>query len=320
MGDLPAQSQSTSATVGDDEDASLVTEIVDTFYKIYGVHPGFRVNHAKGVVVKGSFVATPAASALSRAPLFDGSRIPITVRFSNDGGIPTIPDGAPANPKGMAIKFHMPDGSEAVMVILAVKFFPVATPESFRDLLVAISESPDDAPKPTRLDQFAASHPSVPAAFASAGTPDSFAHEVYCGLNAFIFIDKAGNRQAVRYIMVPEEVVYLNADEAARKHPDFLIDDLPQRIARTPVVFHLKAQLAAPGDQTKDPSQPWPDDRPLVDLGVLTLDTPVPDFLQVQKNLLFLPINLPDGIELSDDRFPVVRSKVYGEAFARRTG
>ena len=319
MGDLPAESLSTSATAGDD-DTSLVTEIVDTFYKIYGTHPGFRVNHAKGVVVKGSFVATPAASALSRAPLFDGTSIPITVRFSNDGGIPTIPDGAPANPKGMAIKFHMPDGAEAVMVILAVKFFPVATAESFRDLLVAISESPDDAPKPTRLDQFAASHPSVPAAFASAGTPDSFAHEVYRGLNAFIFVDKAGHRQAVRYIMIPEEVVYLTADEAARKHPDFLVDDLPQRIANSPVVFHLKAQLAAPGDQTKDPSQPWPDDRPLVDLGVLTLDTPVPDALQVQKNLLFLPINLPDGIELSDDRLPVIRSKVYGLAFARRTG
>jgi catalase len=69
MGDSPAESLTTSATVGDDDDTSLVTEIVDTFYKIYGAHPGFRVNHAKGVVVKGSFVATPAASALSRAPL-----------------------------------------------------------------------------------------------------------------------------------------------------------------------------------------------------------------------------------------------------------
>lgn len=179
MGDLPAENLPTPATVGGDDDTSLVTEIVDTFFKIYGTHPGFRVNHAKGVVVKGSFVATPEASALSRPPLFDGSTIPVTVRFSNDGGIPTIPDGAPANPKGMGIKFHMPDESEAVMVILAGRFFPVATPESFRDLLVAISESPDDAPKPTRLDQFAARYPSVPEAFASAGTPDTFAHEVY---------------------------------------------------------------------------------------------------------------------------------------------
>src|ERR1700744_2760483 len=187
------------------DDSALVAEIVDTFYKIYGTHPGFRVNHAKGVVAEGSFVATPAASALSRAVLFDGSRIPVTVRFSNDGGFPSVADGAPSNPKGMAIKFHLPGGSEVDMVIRAVKFFPVATGEQFRDLLVALSESPADAPKPTRLDQFAASHPTFPASFGSAPTPDTFADQEYHGINAFIFFDKAVPRRAVRYIMSPEK-------------------------------------------------------------------------------------------------------------------
>ena len=205
-----------TSTLASADDAALVTEIVDTFYKIYGTHPGFRVNHAKGVVAEGSFVATPAASALSRAALFSGSRIPVTVRFSNDGGFPTVPDGASGNPKGMAIKFHMPDGTEVDMVILAVKFFPVATGEQFRDLLVAISESPADAPKPTKLDQFAASHPTFPASFGSAPTPDSFADQEYHGIDAFIFVDKAGHRQAVRYIMSPERAVGLTAQEAAR--------------------------------------------------------------------------------------------------------
>jgi catalase len=299
------------------DDTALVTEIVDTFYKIYGTHPGFRVNHAKGVVAEGSFVATPAAAALTRAALFDGSRIPVTVRFSNDGGFPSVPDGAPSNPKGMAIKFHMPGGAEVDMVILAVKFFPVATGEQFRDLLVAISESPADAPKPTKLDEFTASHPTFPASFGSAPTPDSFADQEYHGIDAFIFVDKAGHRQAVRYIMTPEKAVTLTAEEAAKRPPDFLVDDLPERIAKRPVVFHLKAQLAAAGDQTKDPSQPWPADRKAVDLGVLTLDTPV-DTLEAQKKLLFLPTHLTDGIELSDDRLPVIRSEVYVLAFARR--
>src|ERR1700730_5640566 len=306
-----------TSTLANADDAALVTEIVDTFYKIYGTHPGFRVNHAKGVVAEGSFVATPAASALSSAAIFDGSKIPVTVRFSNDGGIPTVPDGAPGNPKGMAIKFHMPGGAEVDMVILAVKFFPVATGEEFRDLLVAISESPADAPKPTQLDQFAASHPKFPASFGSAPTPDSFADQEYHGIDAFMFVDKAGHRQAVRYVMTPEKSVHLTAEEAARKPPDFLVDDLPRRIAKRPVVFHLKAQLAAAGDQTQDPSKPWPDNRKVVDLGVLTLDTPV-DTLEAQKKLLFLPNRLTDGIELSDDRLPAIRSEVYVLAFARR--
>jgi catalase len=300
------------------DEAALTTQIVDTFYKIYGTHPGFRVNHAKGVVAEGSFVASTAASALSRAALFDSTRIPVTVRFSNDGGFPTIPDGTPSNPKGMAIKFHMPGGTDVDMVILGMKFFPVATGEQFRDLLVAISESPPDAPKPTKLDQFAASHPTFPAAFATGTTPDSFADQEYRSMNAFVFVDKAAHRQAVRYIMVPEKAVHLTAEEAVRKPPDFLEDDLPQRIAKKPVVFHLKAQLAAADDQTKDPSQPWPDDRKVVDLGVLTLDKPVADSLEAQKKLLFLPTHLTDGIELSDDRLPVIRAEVYALAFARR--
>jgi catalase len=318
MGDLPAGSLSTPAAA-DDDYASLANQIVDIFYKIYGSHPGFRVNHAKGIVAEGSFVATPAAVALSRAALFDGSSIPFTLRFSNDGGFPAIPDGAPGNIKGIAVKFHMPGRSEADIVMLAVKTFPMATGEGFRDLLMAISESPDGAPKPTRLDEFAASHPTVLASFNTAGTPDSFAHEEYRGLNAFIFVDKAGRRQAVRYIMTPEELVYLTADEAARHSADFLIDDLPQRIAKKRVVFHFKAQLAEAGDQTKDPSQPWPNDRQVVELGVLTLHKALANSREVQKDLLFLPTNLPDGIELSDDRMPVIRSAVYGVAFARRS-
>jgi catalase len=139
------------------------------------------------------FLTLPSRTViLSRAALFDGSTIPVTVRFANDGGFPTIPDGTPSNPKGMAIKFHMPGGTEVDMVILGMKFFPVATAEQFRDLLVTISESPPDAPKPTKLDQFASSHPTFPAAFATGTTPDSFANQEYRSMDAFMFIDKAG--------------------------------------------------------------------------------------------------------------------------------
>jgi catalase len=318
MSQAPAESQPTPAAP-DDDCTALATQIVDIFYKIYGTHPGFRVNHAKGIVAKGNFVATPAAAALSRAALFDGSSIPVTVRCSNDGGIPAIPDGAPGNIKGMAVKFHMPGGAEVDIVMLAVKTFPMATGEGFRDLLMAISESPEGAPKPTRFDEFAARHPTVSASFDTAGTPDSFAHEEYLGLNAFIFVDKAGRRQAVRYIMAPEQVVYLTADEAARQSPDFLIDDLPQRLAKKPAVFHLTAQLAEAGDQTKDPTLPWPNDRKVVDLGTLTLHETLANSREVQKDLLFLPTNLIDGIELSDDRMPLIRTAVYGVAFARRS-
>jgi catalase len=120
-----------------------------------------------------------------------------------------------------------------------------------------------------------------------------------CSVGAFLSA-RAVKKQTVRCLIVPEKLVHIAPEKAGKQPPDFLFDDLTRRIARKPVVFHLKAQLAEPGDQTNDASQPWPDDRKVVDLGVLTLTKVVPDSLEAEKKLLFLPTRLIDGIELSD--------------------
>lgn len=302
------------------EDQPIEEQIVDAMNKAFGRHPGFRANHAKGIVVEGTFKASPEAAGLSRAVLFDGSTIPVTVRFSDSTGVPNLPDGSKAaNPHGMAIKFHLPDGSDTDMVINSLKFFPVSTGEDFRDLLFALAASPPDAPKPTKIEQFAASHPSVPAAFATATTPYSFADEEYYGVNAFVLINKAGERQAVRYQMVPERTVHLDADDAAKRPPDFLVDELPERLKRGPVTFHLKAQLAEAGDSTMDATKPWPEDRKIVDLGVLTVSKAVVNSAEVQKTLLFVPGQLTDGIEQSDDPLIDLRNSAYAISFSRRS-
>ncbi|HEX7968434.1 MAG TPA: catalase family peroxidase [Stellaceae bacterium] len=302
------------------DDQPVEIQIVDAMNKAFGAHPGFRANHAKGVVVEGNFRGSPEAAALSKAALFTGGTIPVTVRFSDSTGIPNVPDGsAAANPHGMAIKFHLPDGSDTDMVINSLKFFPVASGADFRDLLLALAASPPDAAKPTKFDQFAAGHPKVPAAFATASTPDSFADEQYFGIDAFVFVNKAGERQAVRYQMVPERVVHLDAADAATRAPDFLMDELPERLKRGPVTFHLKAQLAAPSDPTKDATRPWPEDRKVADLGELTIDKAVANSAEAQKTLLFLPGQLTDGIEPSDDPLIDVRNGAYAESFSRRS-
>jgi catalase len=308
----------TSAAATADEQP-VPTQIVDLANKVDGVHPGFRAFHAKGVVVEGTFKASPNAARLSRATLFNGSSIPVTARFSDGSGMPTVPDGSPAMPRGIAIKYHLPGGHDTDMVTNSFKFFPVGTGEDFRDLLQAIVASPPDAPKPTKLEQFFAGHPNAPKAIGSLPIPDSFADEEYHGIDAFIFVSKSGQKQAVRYLIVPEKLVHLTPEQAAKQPPDFLFDELAKRIAQKPLVFHLKAQLAEPGDQTKDASQPWPDDRKIVDLGLLTLTRAVPNSLEAEKKLLFLPTNLTPGIELSDDPLPSVRAAAYGVSFGRRS-
>jgi catalase len=79
--------------------ADTATQIVDVINKTFGVRPGFRAAHAKGVVVEGSCTATPEAAELSKAAIFTGAKIPVTVRFSDNMGIPNFPDESPdANP------------------------------------------------------------------------------------------------------------------------------------------------------------------------------------------------------------------------------
>jgi catalase len=301
------------------DDAPLTTQIVDLANKVDGVHPGFRAFHAKGVVVEGTFTASPEAARLSRAVLFNGSTIRVTARFSDGAGVPTVPDGTPAMPRGIAIKYHLPGGADTDMVTNSFKFFPVGTGEDFRDLLTAIVASPPTAPHPNKLEQFFGTHPSAPKAIGSLPIPDSFADEEYHGIDAFIFVNKSGQKQAVRYVIAPEKLVHITAEEAAKQSPNYLFDDVAKRIAQKPIVFHLKAQLAAAGDQTKDASQPWPEDRKVVDLGVLTLTKVVPNSPEAEKKLLFLPTNLTTGIELSDDPLPTVRTGAYSVSFGRRS-
>ena len=74
-----------------------------------GVRPGFRPVHAKGVMFSGTFVPSPEAAELTRAPHASRPSTPVTVRFSASSGIPAVADNAPegSSPQGMATRFHL---------------------------------------------------------------------------------------------------------------------------------------------------------------------------------------------------------------------
>ena len=142
------------------EEESLPDQIVDALNKADGAFPGYRATHAKGLVAEGNFKPTREAAELSKASLLQGPTVPATFRFASGSGIPTIADGSPrANPHALAIKYHLADGGEADMALNSRKFFPVATGEEFRDLMLAAAASPPGAPKPTALEKFKAEHP-----------------------------------------------------------------------------------------------------------------------------------------------------------------
>ena len=52
---------------------------------------------------------------------------------------------------------------------------------------------------------------------------------------------------------------------------------------------------------------------------MLTLSKLVPDSLSAERKLLFMPTNLTEGMELSDDPLPTARTAAYAVSFARRS-
>jgi catalase len=95
------------------QDAPVAERIVETMQRLWGKHPGLRVNHAKGIVVEGSFTPAGTGARLSRASLFRGGPVPVTVRFSDATGRPNVADGSPAaRPNGIAVRFHIPGGEQ----------------------------------------------------------------------------------------------------------------------------------------------------------------------------------------------------------------
>lgn len=303
------------------QNANTATATVDTMNAIWGKHPGMRANHAKGVVVEGSFIPTAAALQLSKANLFAGPTVPMTVRFSASTGLPTLPDGSDdANPHGMSMRFRPAGGGDMDVVTNSLAFFPVATGEEFLELLQALAASGPDAAKPTKAEQFIAAHPSVPKAFASTATPTSYARETYNGIDAFIFVNADGTRQPFRFQFAPVAgAEHLSPADAKARAPDFLTAELRERLAKNPVAFRMMAQLANPGDQTKDPSKPWPADRRMVDLGTITLTKAANDSVAEEHALRLLPNRVPPGIEVSDDPLIDARVRSYLVSFGRRS-
>jgi catalase len=304
-------------------DKDLAQQIFDTMLQVPGVKAGFRPVHAKGIVCEGTFIPTADASKISKATHFQGASVPITVRFSAGATSPTVADNSPdANPRGMAIRFTLPGGGETDIVAISHNGFIVSNGEEFLALQKAIVATDPNKPHPWPIEAFITTHPAaLKFVQETQSIPASFATESFFANDAFIFVNKDGARQAMRYKILPEAGQHdLSDADAKTKSPDFLVDEIKTHLANGPIKFHLIAQLPNAGDPTIDPSIVWPDDRKTVDLGTISITSVVADSDAAQKALAFDPINLTDGIELSDDPLPTLRSSVYALSVAHRNG
>jgi len=292
----------------------LARQIFETMAQVPGIRAGHRIVHAKGLVCEGTFNPSGEASTLSKAAHFAGPEVPVTIRFSDGAPDPFVPDNSAfAGPRGMAIRFKLPGGKTTDIVAMSHNGFVVGTGEEFLALQKAILATDPAKPHPWPIEQFLGGHPvALKFVQENAIVPESFSTEQFFSNDSFAFVNQGGAKQPARYTIRPMlGPRHLSEEEAKTKSPDFLIQDLKARLAQAPIQFALVAQLPNPGDPTHDPSIVWPADRKEIGLGTINILAVAADNAAAENTLAYFPTNLVDGIELSDDPFPDLRSRVY---------
>src|SRR4029450_5890528 len=96
-----------------------------------------------------TFTPSPEAAKLTRAPHAGKPSTPVTVRYSDSTGVPTIPHNAPKRPgpRGIAVRFHLGDHAHTDIVAHSTDGFPVRTGEEFLEFLRAAAASGAGPPR-----------------------------------------------------------------------------------------------------------------------------------------------------------------------------
>ncbi len=286
-------------------------DLVEALHTTFGKHNA-RAIHAKGLIFEGTFVPSKEAHELTKAPHLQNQESKVLVRFSDFTGIPNIADNDPdANPRGLGIKFILPDESTTDIVAASYNGFPVATSEEFKELLLAIATTPDKEKKGSPLDLFFESHPIAKTFLTTQKISASFASINYFGVNSFKFINNEDNSKFIRYQFISESgEQFLSTEEAKEESSEYLFTEIKERIKQGSIKFKLYAQIAEEGDKIEDPSIAWPDSRQRVLLGEITVTKLSKNTKEEDKSFAVNPGNIPEGIEIADPMLQL-RAKSY---------
>ena len=295
------------------------------FLQVNGPHPGFRLNHAKGVCVTGWFDSTGEAIAVSKAAVFQVGKVPVVGRFSLAGGMPFQVD-KPTTVRALALQFLPSGAQEWRTATLNIPVFAVNSARGFYDQLFATAPDPRTGkPDPAKMTAFLGAHPETAKALSiiSKRTISSgFFDSTFNGLNAFRFVNSAGASVPVRWSFLP----MASLPEQAMPQPtpadeNYLFDALIAQIHRHPLQWRLMITVGAADDPTDDATRPWPNERRNIDAGTVTIDQVASEDGGAScTGINFDPLVLPNGIEASDDPLLSARSAVYARSFTIRAG
>ncbi|MFQ3207449.1 MAG: catalase [Glaciecola sp.] len=293
------------------------TDLVDIFEKLGGKHPGFRKAHAKGMCASGTFVPAPNENFKGAALLVNGD-LPVSMRFSLGGANPNSDERAPGT-RGLGMQIKLPNGSLHTFTGNNFPVFAGKDPETFFGFLSTLLPDENGNTDPAKTMAFIKANPSVQANAMwnqQAQTPASWANTGFFGLHTFHFTQANGEKTKFRWDIQPSlGVKTLDKDEAAKMPEEFLVDTFAKQLKDGIVSFTIMASLGEPEDSEIDPSQQWPDTRPQVALGTVTVTANGGDAC---KTTNFDPNVMSAGFTPSADPILRMRSPAYAISFGKR--
>ncbi|WP_391203357.1 catalase family peroxidase [Psychrobacillus sp. L4] len=299
----------------------LPTDAIDTLEKIQGKFPGARRAHAKGVFYEAIFTPNGNAIPYTTAGHLQKEAVPVLVRFSNSPPNPTAADLLSPF-KGMSVQFHLPNGTASHLVSTTIPMFITKDPKTFIDMLKILT---DDKTGLDKLDlglgilNIIKKYPERKNILLALKEqlkqpPTSYARLHYYPIHAFYFVNKEGKRKPIKYEWQPAQEENSLKTEAKITSPDYLSEELNERLLNGSVSFNLVIRLGEEGDVTDDPTDPWPEDRQKIVVGQLTLNKAV----FPNESVLFDPTVVAEGIELTEDPILHFRHDAYAVSFNRR--
>ena len=251
-------------------------DLVNALNDVFGRHAKQRGSHAKGFCVAGYFVPSTAGKDFSTTPLLQGTKIPVTARFSIGGGNPHASDKG-RSVRGLAVRFHLADGEELDLVMISAPVFFAATPAQFVEFLkVRTPDSGTGKKNPTKIKAFNHANPNVMPHLdyvSKTPPPASYATTPYFSTHAFFFEKRGDQKQAARWVLEPKGGFQGLTAEQERDFPNsFLEKEIVERLKRGAAEWEIYLQIPQAGDSLIDPSAVWPDSRKKINIGRLVID------------------------------------------------
>jgi catalase len=320
-------------------DASVAKQLVEAIIaNLPTPVPGRRPVHTIGVGVKGEFVASDVARTYCIAEHFDGQPVPVSVRYSNGLGGPEQHDGW-SDVRGMATRFHLPDGRATDLIATTLGEFFVQTVGDFFEFtrvaklepyprrtwqqklcdILQLKVSPRDPYRNETKNvnagalRYADQHRFAQLGVFQEGTigaPESYARASYHAVHTFMVTAPDGVRRPVRFSWQPVAGVS-NTDPTAVPRDKYLFEELKSRLQRWPARFLLMMTIGEADDALDDPTKPWPGTRTRIVMGTLKLLKVAEDQEADGERISFNPCRLQHGIEVSGDPILEARRCAY---------